>query len=124
MNSFYINYKIITYLERRIRELEEEAKESIPIHGMPSYPLHLFYSRINVLKREIRILEDENRSQPSFDDMNKEQLKKALKLNEDYLNSLRDGTHGRVTLRTKRDVEHEIRNAEYICRCIRRKMKE
>lgn len=55
--------EIIEYLQGRIKELEKEAKESIPIHGMPSYPLHRCYSRINALEEEIKILANKGRKQ-------------------------------------------------------------
>lgn len=55
--------EIIEYLQGRIEQLNKEAKESIPIHGMPSHKLHECETRIYVLEREIEILTNKGRKQ-------------------------------------------------------------
>ena len=47
----------IKYMRSRIKELEQELKESVPVHGMPNLIMHQCEVRISSLEREIKILE-------------------------------------------------------------------
>lgn len=52
--------EIIEYLQIRIKKLEQEMRESVAVHGMPSYQMHWREVRISALEAEIKLLKTQN----------------------------------------------------------------